>query len=73
MSEKLRHNCGICNGDNHSTGECWPWQPEDERQRRFRLPYWQERMRANGLDPKKFLKSIVAPLVKKESSNEGNV
>lgn len=42
--------CGACNGRNHEPGECWPWQTDQERERRLRLPYWQDRMRANGLD-----------------------
>ena len=45
------NQCGICTGKNHEPGECWPWQPDHERERRFRLPFWQERMRANGIDP----------------------
>ena len=53
-----RISCDICGGDNHTPGECWPWQPEAERQRRYRLPFWKDRMRANGIDPKSVLKEI---------------
>lgn len=54
--------CAICHGKNHEPGECWPWHNDQERIRRYALPFWQERIRQGGLDPNR----ILADAMKKE-------
>jgi hypothetical protein len=45
--------CKVCGGTNgHQYPDCWFWLEDAERQRRFALPYWQERIKAAGLAQK---------------------
>lgn len=37
--------CDICGGDVHGERLCWPWLDDAERERKTRLPYWQDRRR----------------------------
>lgn len=41
--------CAICGGAAHDPFACWPWADEAERQARYQLPYFRDRMKLHNV------------------------
>jgi len=41
--------CGMCGGKAHDPYACWPWIDQAERQRRYNLPQFKERMKLHNI------------------------